>query len=130
MSNLLYIFLGLAFVAYLAWSRYLYHKEILLMLEKGGDWAVFSKKRKSNAIAYLGILAGAILVVYGLACLVAVAFPKLLIGPGYNVQDFVWVGILHPSVGAVVILISLLWLRRSGSGNNGNHESSANKPRE
>ena len=118
MSNLLYIFLGLAFVAYLAWSRYLYHKEILLMLEKGGDWTIFLRRRKSQAMPYVGILIGAILVVYGLTSLVAVIFPKLLVSPGQNIQDYAWVSILHPSVGVVVILASLLWLRKSGSGNN------------
>jgi hypothetical protein len=53
-----------ALFAWLAWSRYLHHKEVLLLQERGGDWQALVAMRERWRIRW-GILAGTIVLFVG-----------------------------------------------------------------
>jgi hypothetical protein len=58
-----------ALFAWLAWSRYLHHKEVLLLQERGGDWQSLIALRERWRIRW-GILAGTIVLFVGAGLLI------------------------------------------------------------
>ena len=100
----------LALFGWLAWSRYLHHKELVLLQEKGGNWSVLLETSERWRIRW-GILAGIIMVLLGGAFL----FGMVLYGVGRIDTTgrvvFGEIAFLLSAVGLAVLVAHVIWGR-------------------
>ncbi len=115
-SVIAYLLGGIAVLVFLAWSRYLSYKERMALLEKGGDWCA-SVEMGERWRTRWGMLVGAILLAYGLVSFCALLFPRLIVDPsaGERLGDYIWVGFLYGSIGAIVLIAHIVWGRRASA---------------
>jgi len=93
----------IALIAWLAWSRYLYHQELKLVMEKGGDWQRLVQVRERWQIRW-GIVAGLVVLIVG----AGTALSGLVIP--MNAQERLAVYIIGASLTAVGLLIAIAHL--------------------
>ena len=107
-DNIGYLVLTLAVLGWLAWNRYLHHKETMALLAKGADWRPTLEARDRWRIRW-GILVGALIMAYGVAsALGATILWPWVRGPEPR-SDWIWVGVLHPLIGAIIVVAHAIW---------------------
>jgi len=107
------IVLLVALFAWLAWSRYLHHKEVLALHDRGGDWQVLVALRERWRIRW-GMLAGIIVLLAGAGGLAA---GLVIMQTTDRVGDRVGGGVVATfggsvaAVGLVVLIAHIIWGR-------------------
>jgi len=96
-------------LAVAAWSRYLYHKQTMALVERGGDFQTFVEMRERRQVR-LGMLFGATLLAIG-----CVVFVVLRVVPDQiarsDLPTVITAGGSLVAVGLVLLVASLIWSR-------------------
>jgi len=109
------IWLLVIIFAWLAWNRYLHHKELLLLQERGGEWQALVADRDRWRIRG-GKIAGAIILLLGAGVLGA---SIVMMELAYRPDDRVGGGVVAcfggavAAVGLVVLIAHIIWGRRA-----------------
>ncbi|UCH34721.1 MAG: hypothetical protein JSV65_19745 [Armatimonadota bacterium] len=117
------VVLLVALFAWLAWNRYLHHKELILLHERGGEWQALIADRERWRIRG-GIIAGAIVLLLGAGVLAAglVVMDTDEAGGGVLAS----LGGAAAAVGLVVLVAHIIWgCRRSGTAECSDTESTS-----
>jgi len=107
----------IAVLAFLAWNRHLHNKEALSLVEKGGDWHSFLEMRERWRIRN-GMLAGAVLLAIGVACLGIIVIlredPISSYPGGLGGAIFIaFSAAVFTIIGAIVTIAHVIWARAS-----------------
>lgn len=103
------IWLLVIIFAWLAWNRYLHHKELLLLQERGGEWQALVADRDRWRIRG-GIIAGAIVLLLGAGVLGA-GLVVMHSGDRAGGGVLASLGGAVAGVGLVVLVAHIIWGR-------------------